>query len=39
MVIYLKNRSQRVSYLQTRHVFESCNIYLKPECFCHLGFH
>ena len=28
MVSYLKNRSQRISYLKTRHIFESYNIYL-----------
>ena len=24
---------QKTIYLKTRHIFESCNIYLKPECF------
>ena len=39
MVSYLKNISQRVSYLKTRHIFESYNIYLKPEHFCHHGYY
>ena len=25
---------QKKIYLKTRRVFESCDIYLKPECFC-----
>ena len=37
--LYFKNLSKQtkkeysLSYLKTRHIFESCNIYLKPERF------
>ena len=33
-----KNQTQTQTYLKTRHVFKSCNIYLKAECFRKLKF-
>ena len=38
MTIKFKNQTLTQTYLKTRHVFKSCNIYLKAECFRKLKF-